>query len=49
MTLRHAFGAVTMLVALAAVPAWLMSLAMTRRAKSGSVDDAAMPVDTVAS
>jgi iron(III) transport system permease protein len=37
------------LIALAAVPAWLMSLAMTRRAKSGSVDDHATLVDTVAS
>lgn len=37
------------LIALAAVPAWLMSLAMTRRAKAGSVDDAETSVDTVAS
>jgi iron(III) transport system permease protein len=36
------------LIALAAVPAWLMSVAMTRRARTGSVDEAATPVDTVA-
>jgi iron(III) transport system permease protein len=36
------------LIALAAVPAWLMSLAMTRRARTGSIDEAATPADTVA-
>jgi iron(III) transport system permease protein len=37
------------LIALAAVPAWLMSTAMTRRTRAGSVDEAATAVDTVAS
>jgi iron(III) transport system permease protein len=36
------------LIALAAVPAWLMSLAMTRRAKPEAADDPATPVDAVA-